>query len=96
MASKNDVLEGTQKVATEAIRPRSNLSRGPRFAQNYCNTDYNAYLILTSYQLTIMLCTGVDSCTITVHVHMQQLQTHKCHGVVSVDNMGNITCLENN
>jgi hypothetical protein len=35
LASKNENLEGTRKVAVEAIRSRPSPSRGPRFAQNY-------------------------------------------------------------
>ena len=35
MASKNGILEGTRKVAIEAIQSRSSPSRGPRFARNY-------------------------------------------------------------
>ena len=33
LVSKNEILEGTRKVAIEAIRSRPNPSRGPRFAR---------------------------------------------------------------
>jgi hypothetical protein len=34
VASKDEILEGTRKVAIEAIRSQPSPSRGPRFARN--------------------------------------------------------------
>ena len=55
MVSKNEILEGTPKVAIEAIPSWPSPSRGPRFAQN----KIYSWLVLCIIFLMLVYCLGM-------------------------------------